>query len=322
MTRESRSRRRLALGTVLATIVLGFVFVATPSQAAFPGADGRIAFVTIAEGGQDIATMEPDGSDVIVLTHMSSGHYAGDPEWSADGSTIAFDRESFHKGNARSQLWAMNADGSDQHPLLRDPFYADYSPSFSPDGATIVFVRCRPDVCAIYRMNSDGSGLDALTHFKSSVSDEAPRYSPDGATIAFDSLGRGGIQWAVYLMNPDGSHVRRLTPKGLIASGPDWSPDGSQIVFSTHCCARRTTAEVWVINTDGTGLNQVTSPGESHDWYPAFSPQGDRITFVRYSPEFDRGAIWVVNADGTDRVKIHRNPAFLPVWGTTPVEAS
>jgi TolB protein len=266
--------------------------------------------------------MNPDGSDVTVLTHMSSGHYAGDPEWSADGSTIAFDRESFHKGNFRSQLWAMNADGSDQHPILRDPFFADYSPSFSPDGATVVFVRCRQDACATYRVNADGSGLAALTQFKTSVSDEAPRYSPDGSTIAFDSLGRGGIQWAVYLMNPDGSDLRRLTPKGFIASGPDWSPDGSRIVFSTHCCARRLTAEVWIINADGTGLSQVTSPGDSHDWYPAFSPQGDRLTFVRYSPYFLKAAIWVVNIDGTDPVKIHTNPAYLPVWGTEAEEAS
>jgi TolB protein len=260
--------------------------------------------------------MNHDGSEANQLTHVASGIFASEPSWSPDATAIVFDMQKCCR-TFRSQIWAMNADGSHQHRLLSDPFFVDLSPSYSPDGAWIVFTRCRPDfeACAIYRMNADGTALTALTPFKISVQDGTPKYSPNGSTIAFDSGGRGGIQLAVYLMNADGSHVRRLTLPGLRATSPDWSPDGAHVVFSTHCCALRHTAEIWVINVDKTGLHQLTSPKQRHDFSPSYAPAGDEIAFQRYSPDFSKSTVWVMNANGTDLTKIRGNPSGEPVWG-------
>jgi len=272
--------------------------------------------VTATGGCCNISTMNPDGSDVTQLTHEASGTGAFDPFWSPDATAIAFDVEKFGR-MFHSQIWMMEANGSDEHRLLKDPWFVDFSPSYSPDGSMIVFIRCRPDfeACAVYRISADGTGLTAITPLKVSTLDFDARYSPDGETIAFDSSGRGGVQRAVYLMNADGSNVRRLTQANLLASSPEWSPDGSRIVFSTHCCALRHTAEIWAINVDKTGLSELTFPGSRHDFTPSYAPAGDKIAFERDSPDFSHFAVWVMNPDGTGLTKIRGNSGE-PQWGS------
>jgi len=262
--------------------------------------------------------MNPDGSDVRPLTRVASGTGAFDPFWSPDSSRLVFDIERF--GPAfHSQIWVMKADGSGQRRLLPDPFFIDYFPSYSPDGTKIVFNRCRPDfeACAIYRMNANGTGLTAVTPLTVSVQDIAPVYSPDGSTIAFNGNGRGGVQLAVYVMNANGSNVRRLTPASLRAFAPDWAPDGSRIVFSTQCCGFRQPTAIWAINADKTGLQQLTFPGQRHDFVPSYAPAGDKIAFERDSPDFSHFAVWVMNSNGTGLTKVRGNSGE-PTWGTAP----
>ena len=75
-------------------------------------------------------------------------------------------------------------------------------------------------------MNADGSGQRRLT--RNPARDMDPAWSPDGRRIAFD---RGGTQ-QIWLMNPDGSGQRSLTPAaGWRSRDPDWSPDGRKIAF-------------------------------------------------------------------------------------------
>jgi len=308
-------KRRMIVIVIALAMPVGLFTAGEPARAAFPRADGRIAFVTANGGCCNISTMNPDGSHVTQLTHVASGIQAVDPFWSPDGTAIVFDV----RNAVGSQIRIMRADGSSKHRLLADPFFLDFSPSFSPDGKSIVFTRCRPDftACAVYRMNPAGAALTAITPFTISVRDFQARYSPDGSTIAFDSSDRGGVQSAVYLMHADGSHIQRLTRPGLIATSPEWSPDGSRILFTTHCCALRQTAEVWVINVDGTGTHQLTFPGRRHDFSPSFAPSGDRIAFERDSADFSHFALLVMNTDGTGLTKIRGNSGE-PAWGSAP----
>jgi Tol biopolymer transport system component len=115
-------------------------------------------------------------------------------------------------------------------------------------------------------------------------------------------------------MNADGSNVRRLTPPRLGGSSLSWAPDGSGIVFSSNCCTSLHSA-IWVINVDKTGLQQLTSPGQRHDFSPSFAPEGDKIAFERDSSDFSHFAVWVMNPDGTGLTKIRGN-SFEPMWGT------
>jgi Tol biopolymer transport system component len=83
--------------------------------------------------------MNADGRDVQQLTTFAAnGGIACCGFWSPDGRQLVFAAQP--AGAPTYQLW-MNADGSNQRPLLNDPNGHDQEPNFSPDGSQIVFTR-------------------------------------------------------------------------------------------------------------------------------------------------------------------------------------
>ena len=95
--------RLLAPLALLAFLVM---FEAATAQAAYPGANGKIAFYTFREGDSEIYSMNADGSNQINLTLHTASDF--DPAWSPDGTEVAFDTD--RDGNY--EVYTMNADGS------------------------------------------------------------------------------------------------------------------------------------------------------------------------------------------------------------------
>jgi Tol biopolymer transport system component len=283
----------------LSPIFAGFLVVtAIPALASFPGRNGRIAFLN----GPDVYTMNPDGSNVRQLTNLGPDRSASFESWSPDGKQIAF---TITPANAPGQLWIMNADGSNQHSLLAESNFDDERPSFTPDGSSVLFTRCRLDIeaCAVYRIGVAGGSLISITDFDVGISDYSPEHSPVGASLAFIGGARRGIICAIYLASPSESTLRQITPAALSARQPDWSPDGRKLAFSSHC-GNPQNEEIWVIDADGDGLNRLTNNGNdylagSHDFHPSWSPQGDAIVFERDAPDFSSSGIFIMNHDGT-----------------------
>jgi TolB protein len=107
--------------------------------------------------------------------------------------------------------------------------------------------------------------LEILTDDKSSA--YSPVFSPDGNRIAFMSLRDGDSE--IYVMNRDGSGVRRLTNNNAIDSTPTWSPAGTQIAFTS---GRSGSAQIWVMDTDGLNVRRISYDESSADratWSPA-----------------------------------------------------
>jgi Tol biopolymer transport system component len=77
-------------------------------------------------------------------------------------------------------------------------------------------------------------------------------------------------------MRPDGSDVRQLTPDYLNAGAPRYSPDGTQLIFADNFCGTCGQSDLWVINTDGTGLRQVTNTAVN-EIPEAWSHDGTRV---------------------------------------------
>jgi Tol biopolymer transport system component len=109
----------------------------------------------------DLFSIEPSGSGLTQLTFAKDGGRGGDyaPDWAPDGSRIAWEAR-FDAGTP-TQIWVMNADGSDPHPLVTDAV-ASESPVWSPDGTAIAFNTA--DATTIRMISADGSGpADILT---------------------------------------------------------------------------------------------------------------------------------------------------------------
>lgn len=144
------------------------------------------------------------------------------------------------------------------------------------------------------------------------VRDGAPSWSPDGTEIAYFSEQPDGNA-DLFVMNADGTRVRRLTETADDEGGPAFSPDGSSVAFDTD---RDGNFEIYVVGADGTGLRRVTDhPGR--DVAPAWSPDGRSLVFMsdRERPEFD---VFRVDVDGTGLVRLTRDgsnwfPQFAPV---------
>jgi len=120
----------------------------------------------------------------------------------------------------------------------------------------------------------------------------------------------------IYAVNPDGTGLAQLThePQGISAQGPDWSPDGSRIVFSRFNQSKGI-GRIWIMNADGTGQRLLAAepPGRS-DIQPSYAPDGGHIVFTRCLPNFEHCAIWIMRSDGTRR---HLVIPFIPAPNET-----
>jgi len=188
-------------------------------------ADGkRIAFVSKKERDQQIFSINPDGSDLLQLTHPGAPTYG--PDWSPDGMHIVYNSNA----SGSDQLYTMNSDGSNQSQITSRGT-DNWSASWSPDGNWIAFHSSRDGNWDIYLIHPDGSREQRLT--SDSAREFTPTWSPDGRQLAFVSEQDG--QFDVYIMNVDGSSVRSLTHNhALEFVFPKWSPDSNQIMFTAN----------------------------------------------------------------------------------------
>jgi Tol biopolymer transport system component len=146
--------------------------------------------------------------------------------------------------------------------------------------------------------SSDGSnGPPALTNTIVFVSDRT--YKPE-----------------IYLMSGNGKNVRLIPTIDGSKGTPVISPDGKRIVFTGGLVNSGVPAPLWIVNTDGTGLQQLTSAG-GYDYEPTWSPDGSTIAFT--STRTYNAQIFVMNADGSGQTNISNNAFedFSPSWSPT-----
>src|SRR5438477_2245109 len=185
---------RSKIGAALAATLFWAVAVVVPAQAAFPGANGKIAFVRLSATGsglRQILTVNPDGTGETPVTDSNAFDFA--PAWSPDGKKVAFASTRGDplpgtcfavRHECNIDIFVANADGTGLTRLTDDPAL-DQDPAWSPDGSKIVWASAQGGQFSrdlkLWVMNADGSGKTQLTQ----GSGQAPNWSPAGSKVAF-----------------------------------------------------------------------------------------------------------------------------------------
>jgi Tol biopolymer transport system component len=290
---------RFRSAAAVAGVALVVAMLAGEGQAAFPGHNGLIAFMSTQNGPSDVYVMSPSGAGQKRLTTGGVNSLS----WSADGTKIAF--TSSRDGNP--EIYVMNADGSNQTRLTFTPTAFEIFPAWSPDGTKIVFASFVGTNYDLWVMNADGSGRANITNHPA---DEInPVWHPDGSRIVFETTRDGNRE--IYTVQPDGSAPTNISNRpAMVDTEPDWSPDGTKILFVSRAVG--TPVQLWLMNADGS--NPVALTSFTGNQMPSFSPDGTRIAFTTFrdgNPE-----IYVMNADGSNQTRLTSNLSadILPDW--------
>jgi TolB protein len=290
----------------------------SPAHAAFPGTNGKIAFISDRQGDAfDIWTMNPNGQRLANLTATPHADELW-PNWRADGRKIAFISNPVTAANPEGdyELFVMDADGS--HPVqLTFNGLDDERPAWSPDGSRIAFSRDFDPIEGqidndLFTMNADGTNERRLTN-SPTVQDQEPNWSANGKTIAFVSDRDGDYE--VFTMRPNGSNVRQLTFNDAQEFAPNWSPDSRMLVFAS---GQDDNFSIFTMRADGTRQRNLTD--DAGDGWPAWAPDGRKIVFASFrdatDEDPDNAEIYTMDADGSNQVNRTENPAFdfQPDW--------
>ena len=234
-----------------------------------PGGSEVVFVREDAHGIGDLYVVEVASSDLRRLTSDPARYK--NPAWSLGGDWIAFERahgEDWH-------LYLMRPDGSDLRRIEGNNLY---QPSWSPGGHHLAVVT--GDEVEYYGAVLDFSSSEVRRVTPEGMSVGSVKYSPDGSRIAFDALIDDNFD--LFLVGEDGANLQRLTESAAIDARPEWSPDGTKLLFHTtrdfesgHADPRWDDFELYLLDLATRQVERLTE-NEVFDAHPDWCPPEDR----------------------------------------------
>lgn len=234
--------------------------------------------------------------------------------WTADHKEIIFTRS----GDNAGHFLAIGMDGKNQREFekhVRSSRRKCSSRSIRKKMRTtirLVILIITLLVPAIWILDLATGEAHKLADHDQPYLDKTPSWFPDGRQIVFQSDRTGKME--VWEINADGSNQRQVTGTGNSTAGaspaqtlqkkapyyfnPDWSPDGSRILFESTTDGK---FALYTISPDGSNLKKLTS-GEANDEQPCWSRDGRQIVFI--SDQDGHLQLYLMNADGSERHRL------------------
>ena len=136
--------------------------------------------------------------------------------------------------------------------------------------------------------------------------------SPDGESVAYGTCCTPPN--FISVVGLDGSNERRVTPDGIDAYGPNWSPDGRQLVYQGRDGTTTELGDLFVVDVSTGTVDRVTHLPRSYTstWsmHPSFTPDGERIIFHMPREDGAVSDLWSVDADGGEPTIVRRDASF------------
>jgi TolB protein len=325
------------MSRVLALLAVVMACALACIQASHITPQGRIGFQRFSKGDSQIYTVGSDGAGLrrvsqatgrsenpefspdarlIAYDHSSSVYIAApdgserrllardgyEPTWSPDGETLLFTR---YRSGSDVAIFSIGKDGSKSRELTSGS--TNLMPDWSPDGTRIAFVR-EPHLPQLWIMNADGSGKARVTSVQR-YEVSSPEWSPDGTKLLFTTDNTYGrrcrFQSDLVVVRLDDRKVIRLTKSCRREEwGADWSPDGSEILYTAGTAQG---FQIFVMRADGTDVRQLTH-GPGRNDLPQWSSDGDRIAFI--SKRDGNREVYVMRSDGSAQTRLTTSRAI------------
>lgn len=269
---------------------------------------------------ETIRTIQPDDLFSLKFVH--------DARFSPDGTLVVYvvshtdgerDKEKEH-----SALWLMSLKSGESRQLTSGEI-SDNTPRWSPDGKQIAFISARTEKPQVYVIPADGGEARAITKLKQGVGG-GPEWSPDGKQIAFTAIpereprdpmkpyrldrhpyrfdGMGYLDDVVqdiYAVTVESGEVQQLTKDRTMNTQPQWSPDGTEILYSAmfEPTSKHWEPSVRVVNLKGEVRDLLNGWGVG--MASAWLPDGKRVAFIGVpfgKPPGTKSDLWLVDAQG------------------------